>query len=177
MNFCQVPNHKGSTIGRVIESCLLDWDIEHVLAITVDNASSNDLAIVYLKDQYSWRCKVLNNEFLHVRCSTHILNLVVQDGLKEHNESVIKIRNAVRYVRSSPARLDAFKKCVEHVKISNKSLFCLDVETRWNSTYLMLDGTEKFEAAFVRLQYHNAKYKKHFEKEKIKGPPEKRRLE
>ena len=52
-----------------------------------------------LKYQFSWRCKVLNNKFLHVRCSTHILNLVVQDGLKEHNESVIKIRNAIRYIR------------------------------------------------------------------------------
>ena len=37
----------------------------------------------------------------------------------------------------------------------------------------MLDATEKFEAAFVMLQYPDAKYKKHFEKEKIKGPPEK----
>ena len=37
----------------------------------------------------------------------------------------------------------------------------------------MLDAAEKFEAVFVRLQYHNAKYKKHFEKEKIKGPLEK----
>ena len=173
MNFCQVPNHKGSTIGRVIESCLLDWGIEHVLAITVDNASSNDLTIAYLKYQFSWRYKVLNNEFLHVRCSIHILNLVVQDCLKEHNESVIKIQNAVQYVRSSPARLDAFKKCVEHVKISNKSLLYLDVETRWNSTYLMLDAAEKIEVAFVRLQYHDVKYKKHFEKKKIKGPLEK----
>ena len=59
------------------------------------------------------------------------------------------------------------------MKISNKSLLCLDVKTRWNSTNLMLDTTEKFEAAFVRLQYHDAKYKKKFEKEKIKGPPEK----
>ena len=103
----------------------------------------------------------------------HILNLVVQDGLKEHNEFVIKIRNAVHYVRSSSVKRDAFKECVEHVKISNKSLLCLDVETKWNSTYLMLDAAENFEAAFVRLQYHDAKYKKHFEKEKIKGPPEK----
>ena len=76
MNFCQVPNHKGSKIGRVIESCYLDWGIGHVLAITVDKASSNDLAIAYLKDQFSLRCKVLNNEFLHVRCSAHILNLI-----------------------------------------------------------------------------------------------------
>ena len=59
------------------------------------------------------------------------------------------------------------------MKISNKSLLCFDVETRWNSTYLMLDEAKKFEVAFVRLQYHDAKYKKHFEKEKIKGPSEK----
>ena len=98
LNFFQVPNHKGSTMGRVIESCLLDWGIEHVLTITVDNASSNDLAIACLKDQFPWRCRVLNNEFLHVSCFAHILNLVVQDGLKEHNESIIKIRNIVRYV-------------------------------------------------------------------------------
>ena len=43
----------------------------------------------------------------------------------------------------------------------------------WNSTYLMLDTTEKFQAAFVWLQYHDVKCNKHFEKEKIKGPPEK----
>ena len=172
LNVCQVPNHKGSTIGRVIESCLLDWGIEHVLTITINNVSSNDLSIACLKDRFPWRCRVLNNEFLHVHCSTHILNLV-EDGLKENNESIIKIRNAVRYVRSSLARLDAFKKCVEHVKISYKRILCLDVETRWNSTYLMLDAIVKFEATFVKLQYHDAKYKKHFEKEKIKGPPEK----
>ena len=59
------------------------------------------------------------------------------------------------------------------MKISNKCLLCLDVETRWNSTYLMLDAAKIFEASFVRVQYHDAKYKKHFEKEKIKGPPEK----
>ena len=37
----------------------------------------------------------------------------------------------------------------------------------------MLDVAEKFEVAFIRLQYHDANYKKHFEKEKIKGPQEK----
>ena len=62
----------------MIESCLFDWGIGHILAITVDNASSNDLAIAYLKDQFSLRCKILNNEFLHVCCSAHILNLILK---------------------------------------------------------------------------------------------------
>ena len=28
INFCQVPNHKGETIGKYVEACLLDWGID-----------------------------------------------------------------------------------------------------------------------------------------------------
>ncbi|KAK2656611.1 hypothetical protein Ddye_009663 [Dipteronia dyeriana] len=41
--------HKGETIGKIIESCLLDWGIEKVFTITVDNASTNKVAIDYVK--------------------------------------------------------------------------------------------------------------------------------
>jgi hypothetical protein len=49
LNFCLVPNHKGETIGKVVEKCLREWGIDIVLTITVDNASSNDVAIDYLR--------------------------------------------------------------------------------------------------------------------------------
>ncbi|KAF7844465.1 zinc finger BED domain-containing protein RICESLEEPER 2-like [Senna tora] len=39
----------GDTIGKAIEKCLLGWGIEKVFSITVDNASSNDTAVAYLK--------------------------------------------------------------------------------------------------------------------------------
>lgn len=91
------------------------------------------------------------HKFLHVRCCSHIVNLVVKSGLEEHNESINKIRTTVRFVRSSPSRLKVFKKCAELEKISSKSLLTLDLETRWNATYLMLESAEKFEKAFARL--------------------------
>ncbi|XP_022874249.1 zinc finger BED domain-containing protein RICESLEEPER 4-like [Olea europaea var. sylvestris] len=49
LSFCVVPNHKGETIGKMIETCLQDWGIEKVFTITVDNASSNDVDIAYLR--------------------------------------------------------------------------------------------------------------------------------
>ena len=97
---------------------------------------------------------------------------MVQDGLKELDESVVKIRNAVRYVRSSPSRLLAFKQCVEKEKIEAKSSLCLDVETRWNSTYLMLEAAEKYEKAFERLLEDESKYVLYFDSDKCLGPSE-----
>ena len=86
-----------------------------------------------------------------MRCCAHILNLIVSDGLKDLESCIANVRHAVRYVRSSPNRLDFFEKYVESLKIESKSFLCLDVPTRWNSTYLMLEAVEKFESAFQRM--------------------------
>jgi hypothetical protein len=96
---------------------------------------------------------VLGNKYLHVRCTAHIANLVVGSGLKTLNSSVLAIRNSVKWVRSSPNRLDSFKKAVEKEKLTCKGLVCMDVPTRWNSTYLMLEAALKFKKAFARLEH------------------------
>jgi len=99
LNFCQVANHKGETIGKVIECCLLEWGIDKVFSITVDNASSNDGAISYIKKRLrSWKTLILEGESLHMRCCAHIINLIVSEGLKEMHDSIASVRNAVRYV-------------------------------------------------------------------------------
>ena len=63
-------------------------------------------------------------------------------------------------MRQSPIRLAKFKKCVViEKKIKSKSLLCLDVSTRWNSTYLMLDAAQKFEKAFEAFDDIDPYYK------------------
>ncbi|KAF2316921.1 hypothetical protein GH714_042262 [Hevea brasiliensis] len=94
-----------------------------------------------------------------MRCMAHIINLVVMDGLKVVRESVMKVRDAVRYIRSSPARLKKFKQCVEYEKIEGKAFLYLDVPTRWNSTYLMLNTTQKYGRAFERYESQEPMFK------------------
>ncbi|XP_009600782.1 zinc finger BED domain-containing protein RICESLEEPER 2-like isoform X1 [Nicotiana tomentosiformis] len=93
----------------------------------------------------------MNGKHLHVRCMAHILNLIMQDGLKEIDASVTRVRNTVRYVRSSPARTLKFKQCCAYVKVECTKTLCLDIATRWNSTYLLLDTTQNFEKAFDKF--------------------------
>lgn len=121
INFCLLDDHKGDTIGRKIEECLLQWGVDRIFTITVDNASFNNGAINYIKDlSKAWEGTILQHEFIHMRCCAHIVNLIVKSGLEVTNESIEKIRIAVRFVRSSPARLDQFKKCAEKEKIARK---------------------------------------------------------
>uniref|UniRef100_A0A803KUW4 hAT-like transposase RNase-H fold domain-containing protein n=1 Tax=Chenopodium quinoa TaxID=63459 RepID=A0A803KUW4_CHEQI len=139
---------KGEVIGIAVEKCLLEWGINKVMTITVDNASSNDVGVQYLRKRLlRWKDgTVLEGKFVHMHCATHILNLTIREGLKECDESIIRIRNAVRFLRSSPARLQKFRNnCVNQEQIESKRQLCLDVETRWNSTYLMLETCDYWE--------------------------------
>ncbi|GJX35782.1 zinc finger BED domain-containing protein RICESLEEPER 2-like protein [Tanacetum coccineum] len=165
LNFCQIANHKGVTIGKLVYRCLQDWGIDRVFTITVDNASSNDGAIKFLKTLLKGPNSVLDCKYLHLRCCAHIINLVVREGLEEHITSVDKIRNAVRYLRSSPGRLTSFEESVEFEKIDCGRKPCLDVDTRWNSTFLMLETALKFQSAFDRLQVIDPNYRSYFRNE------------
>jgi hypothetical protein len=72
----------------------------------------------------------------------------VHERLKDVDNSIVRIRNMVKYVNGSPQRLAIFKSCAEMETIGYHASLVLDVPTRWNSTYMMLDVVEKYESAF-----------------------------
>ncbi|KAI4357097.1 hypothetical protein L6164_001066 [Bauhinia variegata] len=99
------------------------------------------LAIFVIVDEHPFKKRikslnvlVLDGELLHVHCCAHILNLIVNDGLKDIHASIFSIRNAVRFVRSSPSRLAKFKDYANFASLPSKGLVCLDVPTE--------DGTQ-----------------------------------
>ena len=97
LNFFPIANFKGDIIGRAIESCLLKWSIDWLFTIIVNNANSNDVVIDYVKKKIKERdSSILGGEFIHMRCCVHILNLIVQNGLKFIHDLIVKVRNVVR---------------------------------------------------------------------------------
>ena len=111
INFKPVTDHKGETIAEHLSHCLEDWGIKKVFTVTVDNAKGNDKAIRLFTEAFKQvgpDALVRNGALMHMRCCVHILNLIVRDGLAEVKESVVAIRNAVKYVRSSGPRLQSF---------------------------------------------------------------------
>ncbi|XP_010559214.1 PREDICTED: zinc finger BED domain-containing protein RICESLEEPER 2-like [Tarenaya hassleriana] len=104
---------------------------------------------------------VLNGDFMHLHCGTHVLNLIVKDGLSDMRDSVTSIRNDVKYIRSSDSRLQAFKSRVGGGNFNRGSLV-LDCATRWNSTFLMLSSALKYRDAFKRMEMEDKLYENYF---------------
>ena len=126
ISFSPILDHKGDTIANQFIRSLDDWGIEKVFSETLDNASSNDKAISILKDRLLQKnndALMMNGELMHIRCCAHILNLIANEGLDDLSKSIISVRNAVKYVRSSTSKLESFKRWVEVEKITREEVW------------------------------------------------------
>ncbi|CAN6458467.1 unnamed protein product [Victoria cruziana] len=95
-------------------------------------------------------------KFFYIRCCAHILNLMVQDGLSAIKEEILNIQESIKYLKVSPLRLHNFKVAAKELEISTSTHLVLDVPTRWNSTYLMLDTAIAYEDVFARYSMEDA---------------------
>jgi Domain of unknown function (DUF4413) len=154
------PPHTGEVIADAITESLMKWNIlQKVGTITLDNASSNDRVASILKSNFEERGVLhFNGLFFHVRCCAHILNLIVQDGLSKIEGCIVKIREGVKYLRKSPARLFKFGEIAIQLGISTKRSLCSDVRTRWNSTHRMLQSAIYYKSTFQRYAMRDSNF-------------------
>ncbi|KAG6501116.1 hypothetical protein ZIOFF_040984 [Zingiber officinale] len=142
LSFINIPPPRGDLqIFDAIFKCMKEWGIENkVFTITVDNALSNDLAIRYMKDTIQRsRTLACEGNLFHVRCCAHILNLCIQDELREIEDIIGNIRESVEYVNRSEFK-EAFKMFKE------RDLFygCCPQEGEWNKAQKICSLLEAF---------------------------------
>ncbi|XP_024028942.1 zinc finger BED domain-containing protein RICESLEEPER 2-like [Morus notabilis] len=107
LNFYFMPSpHTGIALSKKLYALLCEWGIEHkVFTLTLDNASANDVSVDLLKNQL-----IKNNALISD----------VQEGLKDIDSVVKKIRESVKYVRGSQIRKKKFLECVNLVGLDSK---------------------------------------------------------
>lgn len=145
LNFVHLPPRKGKDIANCIFKCLKEWDIENkVFTVSVDNALANDSCIDIMKDTFSLTKRLIcGGKLFHVRCCAHILNIMVQHGLKQVKTIVKNVHDIVDYLNGSEHRLKKFAELVQQFNLKERRLV-LECKTRWNSTYDMLVCALKF---------------------------------
>ena len=118
---------------------MVEWDlVGQLFTLTLDNASVNNRAVKDMRDALGSEM-FFRGEHLHVRCAAHVLNIMVQAGLKVIPHSVLRVRDIIKVVTSTPSRMQTFNTIVQTLGLKVKSGLVLDVPHRWNSTYDMLN--------------------------------------
>ena len=162
LNFCHMPPpHTGTLLSEKILSFLEEWGIEKkIFSITLDNASNNDNCQDFIKQKLNEGGLLLcDGIFFHVCCGAHILNLIAQEGLKVIDDLVIKIRETMKYLKGSESRMCRFDECAKIVGMKRTKGLRLDVCTRWNATYDMIDSAMRYRSVLNRLAEEDANFK------------------
>ncbi|XP_057948280.1 zinc finger BED domain-containing protein RICESLEEPER 2-like [Malania oleifera] len=162
INFSHMPPpHSGVALSEKIFSVLKEWGIDSkIFSITLDNATANDSMQDILSSQLSLQAPLVSGgEYFHVRCCAHILNLIVQEGLKVIERVVYNIRESVKYIKGSKGRKLKFEECIKRVGILASISLRLDVPTRWNSTFMMIESALIYRRALIHYALLDANYK------------------
>ncbi|PRQ44873.1 putative transcription factor/ chromatin remodeling BED-type(Zn) family [Rosa chinensis] len=129
--------HTGESLANHIFEELLSWRIHNkIFSISLDNATNNDVVACVLPTYLM--LEAAPKRLFHVRCCAHILNLIVQDGLRILGPSIDKIINVVRSMNSSNKRHELWVRCCNDLQKQKKNIDN-DVPHRWNSTYELLE--------------------------------------
>lgn len=117
--------HTASNIGEWIFKMLEKWKItkEQVFSIVTDNAANISLAAVNVFGASK-----------HMGCFAHKLNLVVANSFKSTQSALIikKIKKIVGHFKHCVNDYDKLKEKTDYKVINS-------VETRWNSTFYMIE--------------------------------------
>ncbi|XP_043725796.1 zinc finger BED domain-containing protein RICESLEEPER 2-like [Telopea speciosissima] len=155
------PPHTGAHICEAVGKILTEWGIEgRLFSCTVDNTSANDVFVSHVRTNLNTKgTLVCKGEFFHIRCCAHILNLIVQDGIKLIDKAVQKVRDSVKFVKSSQARKVRFAESCGQIGLNTKRGLHGDVSTRWNSTFQMLDDVLFYRQAFNNFENLESNYR------------------
>jgi hypothetical protein len=93
--------------------------------------------------------------FFHQRCACHIINLIFKSGLKCLKPYIEAFRVAIPFLNSSNQHIATYKSYCIAIGVRPRK-FGLDIDVRWNSTYLMLNHLVPYKSTFsIFKDIHN----------------------
>jgi hypothetical protein len=157
--------HSGENLATAVQCTLSELDLESkVIAITGDNASNNEVMASELYHALKESSPEIQFHGVdsYIRCLAHILNLIVKDILRALKSgstqeayavcdslregepittqtALAKLRILALWISRSPQKRQKWKEICQYMDLPDRFIE-YDVETRWNSTYRMLDS-------------------------------------
>lgn len=128
--------HTAANLGKHLCNILDEWEIplDKIVAVVTDNGANMVAAISLIEGLGKTK---------HIPCFAHTLNLVAEAVITNHVMAPIvsKVREVVKWVKGSVIISDQIRNIQKDTGVQEGNLkkFVLDVKTRWNSVFYMLE--------------------------------------
>lgn len=162
LNVVTVPSRESDyAFNQAVMACLSDWHLEgRLFTLTVDQSLSNETVIGHLRGLLSVRNPfMLNGQLLIGNCYARVLSRLAQDALGAMRETIQKIRDSVKYVKTSESHEDKFIELKQQLRVPSSKNLLVDDQTMWNTTYHMLVAACELKEVFSCLDTVDPDYK------------------
>lgn len=121
--------HTSKNLAYELRMVVREWNIENKI-------------LIIISDNTAHICKAIKEDLQlkHFGCYAHTINLIVNDSLKQITKILVKVKVIISHFKRSSF---AAAKLLEQQKSlkgeANPKKLIQDIDTRWNSTYYMVE--------------------------------------
>ncbi|XP_010541714.1 PREDICTED: zinc finger BED domain-containing protein DAYSLEEPER-like isoform X2 [Tarenaya hassleriana] len=149
-----------SALSLAVSSCLADWGLEGKLFCVTLNYPVSKVALENLRPLLCIKnTNILDGQLLIGNCVARTFSSLAKDVIVQGKDVIKKIRDSVKYVKTSESREEKFLELKQHLQVPTELILSLDDQTQWNTTYLMLVAASELKEVFSCLDTADPDYK------------------
>ncbi|KAK7255215.1 hypothetical protein RIF29_28620 [Crotalaria pallida] len=139
------------SLNQTVATCLADWHLEdRLLTIGFDKSFSNETVIGNLRGLLSFKSPlILNGQLLNRNCYARVLCRLAVDALCSMRETIGKVRDSVKFVKSSESHKKKFFELKQQLQLPSVGDLLTDDQSKWNTTYHMLVAACELKEVFA----------------------------
>uniref|UniRef100_A0A9I9EFQ0 BED-type domain-containing protein n=1 Tax=Cucumis melo TaxID=3656 RepID=A0A9I9EFQ0_CUCME len=160
LNVVRLPSLKDDALNLAVVTCLSNWQLSgRVYALTVDQSFLSDtIAMNFRSFLVANDPNFLNGQLLLGNCLAQVLCQLAQNALSSTSEVVWKIRESVKYVKTSLVREEKFIELKHQLKVPSNKELSIDNQTKWDTTFHMLVAACELKEVFSCLDASDPNY-------------------
>ncbi|KAL7093470.1 hypothetical protein ACP275_11G042600 [Erythranthe tilingii] len=161
LNVIRQPYPESDTaFSHSVSACLSDWGMDGKLISVTINQPLSEASVDNLRALLSVKNPLLlDGQLLVGGCLARSLSTIVQDGLAFAQGVVKKVRDSVKYVKTSESLEEKFNEIKQTHQVPSSKKLEIDDQTRWNTTYEMLSSALELKKVFTKLGESDPDYK------------------
>ncbi|XP_020227599.1 zinc finger BED domain-containing protein DAYSLEEPER [Cajanus cajan] len=152
LNVFMVPfPDSGCSLNQAIVNCLSDWHLKgRLFTLALDKFFSNETLMENLRSLLSFKNPVvLSGQFLSQNCYARVISRLVSDALSAMRETIDKVRESVKYVKSSKSNERKFFELRQQLQVPSMMDLLIDDRNKWDTIYLMLVAACELKEVFA----------------------------